>query len=115
MAKKMNPFDKFKQVIEKKVVIDSLDGYEITYRDLTVEEDDIFNTRMLKVSKAIENGDDVDVSDLAAIKYDKLSALLVEPKMTANQLKGMYGANDVLVEIISKTQGVDGVDEKGNS
>ena len=47
MSQKQNPFAIY-ATTEKKAVVDSLDGYEITYRELSMAESDAFNKRLLK-------------------------------------------------------------------
>ena len=114
MAKKTtNPFAKFSAAATKKVFIDTLD-YEITYRPLTVQEDDDFNLRLLGDGDPEKDG--IDFVEANVVKYERLAKILVDPAMTVEELKQLSSdANEVLIEITNKTSKLPGnVDTEGN-
>jgi hypothetical protein len=84
MAKK-NPFAALLQPTPKTF---ELDGMIITYRELTVGEDDAFNMRLVKGFKEVdgEMKPDIDMKEANAIKYEKIAAMLIEPKLTTDDL-----------------------------
>ena len=107
-----NPFDKFMKHDEHKAYIKSLD-YEITYRKLTMAEDDAFNIRLLEgVSKENQN---LNVKQGSEIKYEKISTMLIDPMVTVDQLKSMDAdAGKVIIEILKVIEKDDMIDDEGN-
>ena len=113
---KNNPFDKF--VTETKTAhIDSLD-YDITYRELTMAESDAFNKRLIKGYDK-ENGAEFDMNEATQVGYEKIELCLIDPKMTAEDLKKLgTSATKAINEILKVIEGGadDMVDkETGNS
>ena len=108
-----NPFAKFQEHPTKKAYIKSLD-YEITYRKLTMEEDDAFNLRLLEgMSK---DNQELNVKAGSEIKYEKIAKILIDPKVTVKQLKSMDSdVSKVIVEILNIVEKGDMLDEEGNS
>lgn len=106
MAKTFNPFDAF-AVTERKVVIEALDNYEVTLKDLTIAEADGYNKRLLKDYTG--KGDPViDLEEATKINYEKVAKALIDPKMTVAQLQalGTQGSK-AITEIVKAIDGKD--------
>ena len=116
---KSNPFFAFK-LDEKKAKIKALGGAEITYRELSVKESDAFNLRM--ISKDYKPSDDgsvpsVNIEEAMAIKYEKVSAMLIDPKMSPEDWNNVDGgARDAIDEILDLVNDAEdeALDEEGN-
>jgi len=81
-------FAKFANNEVKTAKIEALDGAEIKYRDLTMSENDAFTNRLIKgVDKQGEA--EIDYAEANEIKYEKAAMILVEPKMTVEELKAL--------------------------
>lgn len=92
-----NPFDKYKKS-DYTVEIESLG--KIKLREFTVEESTAYSKRMVLIN---EEGDaKLNYNDIAEIKLDKVSAALVEPKMTVEQLKALNSNAIEVIEAINK-------------
>ena len=109
-----NPFLKYKTKTQK-AFIKALDA-EITYRDLTMAEKDDFNMRMMKDSVGGAEPE-LDFEALSEMKYEKASAILVQPKMSVDELKALSSnALPAIAEInslVSDTEDEPTVDEEG--
>jgi hypothetical protein len=119
MAKKnTNPFAMFANNEVKTAKIKALNGAEIKYRELTLRENDEFNTRMVKDFDA-STGENpiIDIEEATAIKYEKVALMLIEPKMTADQLHDLpasaSGAIDEILDL-QKSGEEDLLDTEGN-
>ena len=96
---KTNPLAKY-LLDEKKAKLESLDGYEITYRDLTLKEAEEFSNRMIKDFKHGEP--EIDLEEMNKIKYEKAALVLIDPKLPPmDELMDNYGSKmlDVINEI----------------
>ena len=107
-----NPFAKFQGTPEHKAYIESID-YEITYRKLTMAEDDAFNIRLLEGST--KDSQELNVKAGVEIKYEKLSTMLIDPKVTVDDLKAMdSGVGAVIIDILTVIEKGDMIDQEGN-
>lgn len=98
MSKQTNPFAIFANNEVKTAKIKALGGAEIKYRELTMAENDAFTKRIIKEF----NGDtpDIDLEAANEVKYEKVAAMLIEPKMSVEELKQLsIGAADAINEI----------------
>ena len=114
MAMKTNPFSKFKPET-KTAFITALDA-EITYRMLTMDEADKFQARMVK-GYTSDGEAELDYKALREMKYEKVAMVLVEPKMTVDELKALgVDAQPAITEInkLVSNKDADGDDETGN-
>ncbi len=114
MSTKTNPFAVF--TAEHKVAkIEALNNAEITYRELTMQENDAFSKRLIK---DYNDGKPIINFDAATeIKYEKAAKILIEPKMTVAQLKALPASavaaiNEINALIDPTDAEVDG--EEGN-
>ena len=115
MAKIKNPFDVFKPEV-KTAHIKALNA-NITYRELTIRELDKFNKSMVESYDAKTNEPKVDMDIALDVKYEKVSAMLVEPEMSVEALKELNGhAQDAIEEIIDllTPEDTELLDEEGN-
>ena len=115
--KNFDPFDIFTEHMVKTAKIKALGGAEIKYRELTLNENDEFNERMVKDFDASTGASSVDIKAAQAIKYEKAALMLIEPKKTAEELKALpLTAGDAIDEILAlqKSEEDDLVDEEGN-
>jgi len=112
--KKDNPFSKFTGVPSQTAFIKSL-GAEVTFRKLTMIEDDAFNLRLLKGST--QENPHMNMEEATEIKYEKIALLLIEPKITVKELKTLDSdAGKVIIEILKVIEPKsDVVDDEGNS
>jgi len=111
-TKNENPFAKFQQHPELKAYIKSLD-YEITYRKLTSAEDDAYNLRLLKDVK--KDGQNYNIKAGSDIKYEKIEKMLIDPVITAKELRAMDTDVQVaMVEILKVIEASSMVDNEGN-
>lgn len=108
-----NPFDKFsRKDAEGKVKTYTADikslGAEITYRKLSMTEDDAFTARILK-------NKDASIEVVNEIKYEKIAKMLIDPKVTVKQLKDFEtDVDEVIIEILNVVGKSKMVDEEGN-
>ncbi len=112
---KNNPFNIFKQHT-KKVFINALDA-DIEYRDLTLKESDDFNALMVKDYDVETGKPTLDMKAATTVKYQKVSAMLIQPKMSVAELQGLsVDAGDAIAEILSllTDDETDLVDDEGN-
>lgn len=93
-----NAFDKFKGS-ETKHVIKAMDGFEVTLRQLSLKEaSKIANSMIKSVSK--DGIPEMDIEKAGQVKLMKISAALVDPKMTVAQLEALStDAREALDEI----------------
>ena len=99
---------------EKTVHLESIDA-DVTVRNFTSEENDKYTSFMVKGLD--KNGDpEVDVGKSLELKYMKISDALVEPKISAKEIKGMCDAKNFIEEMIGIIDGKDKekYDEEGN-
>ena len=99
---------------ETKVHLDSIDA-DVVIRNFTAEENDDFTKFMIKGLD--KKGDPiVDLEKSMQIKYKKIAAALVDPKVSEKDIQGMHGAKDFIEEIIGHIDGKDPekFDEEGN-
>ena len=94
-------FDKFK-IETKKVFIDALDA-EVELRQLTLGEVSAINATAIKsVNEA--GKPEMDPAKILDAKFMKVSAMLINPKMTVQQLKGLSAAAQPAIdEILRKS------------
>ena len=116
MAKK-NPFFAFRPET-KTAKIKALDNAEIQYRELTLAENDAFNARMIKDFDPMDgNNPTIDLAEATAVKYEKVSKMLIDPPMTVDELKELgTGAGAAIDEILDLTNAdeSDLTDNEGN-
>lgn len=99
--KKQNPFDMFGGLTTKKAKIEALGGQEIEYRELTTGEDDAFRLHAL-TGVGEDNKPELDMEKWADVKYMKVSAGLVYPKMSVEELKALpKSAAEAIDEILN--------------
>ena len=99
---------------QKSVYLKSIDA-DVIIRNFTAEENDRFTEFMVKgLNKQGEP--EIDLGKSMQLKYMKISAALVEPKLTVKELKEMYGAKDFIEEMMEVIEGKseDKYDEEGN-
>lgn len=114
MATTKNPFAIY-QVATKKAVIKALNGAEIEYRELTMDEEDNFQASVVKGLD--ENGKpQLDMDRFREVKYEKVAAGLVNPVMTVKELKALSkSAGAAIAEILKLVSVNDEVEEdEGN-
>jgi len=112
---KQNPFAVYMQQPHKKATIKSLDNYEITYRELTAEEADVVNAKL--ISGIDDNGKPVyDFAKASEVKYEKVSHMLIDPAVTVEELKSLPAtkAREIIEEILTLVEEDDGTDDEGN-
>ncbi len=83
---KTNPFTIF-VAAKKTAKIDALGGAEVTYRDLTMMENDEFSKRLIKDYN--DGKPEIDFDEASEIKYEKAALILVDPVMTVEELKAL--------------------------
>ncbi len=112
----IDPFAIFVNNEVKKAKIEALNGYEITYRELTMHESDAFTTRLIKGVKD-DGTADVDFTEANKIKYEKLSLILIDPKKTVEELEAMSASAGAAINEINALveDKKDEVDDEGNS
>jgi hypothetical protein len=106
-----NVFDIFKGTEQHTVKIKALGDKEITYRDLTMQESDAFTSKL--VTGYDEKGKPkLNYEALNQLKYDKLSLVLVDPKMTVKDLEILSAhALSAINEILELVDGRDDEEE----
>jgi len=110
-----NPFTIFVTGTQK-ANIKALNGAEIEYRELTLSENDAFTKRMIKDEMGEDGKPQFDIDEASAIKYEKVSAMLVKPEMSVEELKALpASAGAVIEEILGLVGEGDETDEEGNS
>ncbi len=109
-----NPFDMFGGNEVKRAVIEALGGAEISYRELSMLESDGFSKRLVKSYGEDGRTPELDFDAATEIKYEKASLVLVDPKMTVEQLKALsahaVGAINEINALVDPE-----VDEEGNA
>ena len=110
-----NPFTIFiagKQTANIKALNDS----EITYRELTLAESDVFAKRMIKDELGEDGKPQFDMDEATEVKYEKVSAMLIEPEMSVEELKALpSSAQSAIEEILNLlNDGDDETDAEGN-
>jgi len=109
-------FAKFANNEVKTAKIEALDGAEVKYRELTMTENDAFTNRLIKgVDKHGEA--EIDYAEANEIKYEKAAMILVEPKMTVEDLKALpASASEAINEInaLAEAQKDDIAGSEGN-
>jgi hypothetical protein len=115
MAK--NVFDMFSTSETHTAEIKALNGAKVTYRYLTMAEQDAFSKRLVKDFGADGSKPIIDFEEATKIKYEKAALILVEPKMSVKDLMALSSnAVEAINEINALIEGEDeGVDEEGNS
>jgi hypothetical protein len=114
--KVLNPFSQFDANATRTEFIKAL-GASVTYRMLTMAENDAFTKRMIKEYKTGQAAD-IDMEQLSMITYEKVALCLVEPKMSADELKALgVDAGPAITEILKLVGGTPDIpmDEEGNS
>ena len=113
---KTNPFAMYAGTETKTAVIKALNGATITYRELSLAENDAFTKRLIKDFGKDGSNATIDFDQASEIKYEKVALILVEPKMTVKELKALRGtgAGDAITEITALVEKEKGVDDKGN-
>ena len=98
---KLNPFERF-SVKTKKLKIDALGGAEVVVKDLTIAEINEINSKV--VGDVGKDGVPVmDIKKATILKYEKVSKMLVEPKIAVDDLLKLSGdAVKAVDEILSK-------------
>ena len=86
-----NPFLSF-VVEEKKAVLESLDEYEITYRDLTKAEADGFTKRLIKGYGKDGKSPEIDYDASFLIAVEKIALTMIDPKVTVDELNSFENA-----------------------
>ena len=112
---KTNPFAQF-VTTEKKKYIKALDA-EITYRELTMAENDKFTKKLIK-GYSKDGGAEFDMAEATEVGYEKVALCLIDPKMTVAELKALpASASSAINEIIKAIEGSQDemVDDEGNS
>ena len=110
-------FAKFANHEVKTATIKALDNAEIQYRELTMAEVDTFSKRLIKGYGEDGKTPEIDFDEANEIKYEKVAMILIQPKMTVEELKALpASAVEAINEINALVDGEDaeGVDEKGN-
>ena len=103
-------------VEKKKATIKALGDAEITYRDLTLAENDAFTKRIIKKMGADGGQPEIDFNQASEIKYEKVSVMLLDPVMTVDELKNLHGSTalEALNEILALLEPEGDDDEEGN-
>ena len=115
MAKKLNAFALF-TTEPKKANIKALDGAEITYRELTMLENDEFSKRLVKGYGDDGTTPEIDMEEATKIKYEKASAMLIEPPMTVTELQELASsALGAINEIVALGESKDMLDPSDSS
>ena len=108
-------FAKFENHEVKTATIKAL-GADIQYRELTMQENDEFTKRLIKDFGADGKDAEIDFNEANEIKYEKVALMLIEPKMTVEQLKALpASAIEAINEINALGDVKDGIDKEGNS
>lgn len=111
-TKKVNPFDIFTGTTEHKAKIKALNDVEVTYRTFTMAESDFFKNMMIK--GVDENGNPImDVDAVSDVKYHKISAMLIYPKMSVEELKALPATSKPAIdELLALVSGDDEEEEE---
>ena len=120
MANKKSIFSDYLNVIYK-AKLESMGGVEVSYRKLTSSESDYFQAiAMSAVDFDVEDKPtpklDKESLQLASnIKYEKLSLVLVEPKQTEDELKGL--PSEIIHDLVETllAEPTPELDDEGNS
>jgi hypothetical protein len=111
-----NAFAKFANHEVKTATIKALDGAEVQYRELTMAENDAFTKRLIKDFGKDGKEAEIDFNEANEIKYEKVALMLIEPKMTIEDLKALpASAIDAINEINALGEMNASVDKEGNS
>jgi hypothetical protein len=113
-----NAFDMFNANEVKTAKIEALNGAEVKYRELTMTEADSFSQRLIKDYGTDGSKPVIDFDEATKIKYEKASLVLIEPKMSVEDLRALpSSAMGAINEINALIDGSDddSVDEEGNS
>jgi len=99
---------------ERTVHLDSIDA-DVVIRNLSNEESDSFTQSYVEGLDS-DGKPILDLDKSMDVKYMKVSAILVEPKLTVEELKGMYGGKEFLNEVLKEAGEADEekFDEEGN-
>ena len=116
--KYINPFAVFINTEVKTATIKALDNAEVEYRELTLRENDAFNSRMIEDFDP-RSGEDptINIAEATRIKYEKVALMLITPAMTADELMDLpFTAGDAIEEILNlqKDDEEEMVDNEGN-
>jgi len=108
-----NPFTQF--ITGKQTAnIKALNDAEITYRELTLAESDVFAKRMIKDELDADGKPQFDMDEATEVKYEKVSAMLIEPEMSVEELKALPSSAQSAIEEILNLLNDDETDEEGN-
>ncbi len=108
-----NPFSAFAPTGEKTAFIKAL-GTDVKYRELTMEEGDVFRAKLVK-GLDDEGKPILDITASQSVKYEKVAKMLIEPSVTASELKGLTGAAAPAInEILALLGDEDEIDNEGN-
>ena len=116
--KKTNPFAIFSDT-QKTAFIKAFDA-EITYRELTMAEADMFNKRLVKDYKPGSGEPNINMDEVTLVAYEKIAMCMIEPVMTVEELQGLGASASKTIQEIGKL--IDGrqalvddeLDEEGN-
>lgn len=113
-SKYADAFAKFEGGLVKVAYIDALDS-EISYRELTQEESDGFNKRLIK-EMTDEGKAKINYDEATVVNYEKVALCLIDPPITVEQLHKMpVSAQKAMAEIVKLIDGNDKLDaETGN-
>jgi len=111
MAKTKSIFSDYLNVIYK-ANLESMGGAEVEYRKLTASESDYFQSEAMAAVEFGEDGNAVPKMDAVSlqlasnIKYEKLSLVLVNPKQTEDELKGLPSEiiNDLVATLLAEVE-----------
>ena len=98
--KYVNPFTQFITGTQL-AKIKALGDAEIEYRELTLAENDAFTKKMIKDDLDADGKPQFDMDMATEVKYEKVSAMLVKPEMSVEELKALpSSAQSVIEEIL---------------
>ena len=102
MAKAVNnPFSKFTEHTTLTATIKAL-GADIKYRELTMDEADQFNIRLMGEERGIGQERSFNMKDATEIAYEKIALCLIEPAMSIDDLKALPASASAAINEISK-------------
>lgn len=99
---------------QKTVHLNSINA-DVVIRNFTAEENDKF-TEFMVTGLNKQGEPEIDLGKSMQLKYMKISAALIEPKIKEKELKEMYGAKDFIEEMMEIIDGKseEKYDEEGN-
>ena len=113
---KPNPFAKFAKPEIRTARLKTFNDLEVKYRDLTMSEQDAFSKRLIKNYGKEAEDVELNMDELNKIKYEKAALILVDPKLTVEQMKQFTSEfADTLNEINALVDKDEDGDTEGNS